>query len=213
MNLSQKGLDLIKQFEGLRLKAYKALNTEKYYTIGYGHYGSDVKKDETITKAQAESLLKKDVKRFVDGVNDGIKIDVNQNQFDALVSFAYNVGLGAFKSSTLLEKLNKKDYEGASREFARWNKSGGKVIQGLINRRAEEKELFLAKVPEKKPPEKSPVKEATKKQYITYTIKLGDTLSEIAQRYDSSVKELKSINRISDEDRIYAGNKIKIPKS
>jgi GH24 family phage-related lysozyme (muramidase) len=209
MNLSQKGLDLIKQFEGLRLKAYKALKTEKYWTIGYGHYGEDVKEGQTVTKTEAENLLKQDVKRFEHGVHDAIRVDdLNQNQYDALVSFAYNVGVSAFKKSTLVEKINKKDFEGASKEFARWNKSGGKVIQGLINRRAKEKELFLTPVG-KKP---AVVKEAVKKpSYKTHTIRFGETLSGIAVKYDVSMKEIQSINRIDNANRIYAGQKIKIP--
>jgi GH24 family phage-related lysozyme (muramidase) len=208
MNLSQKGLDLIKQFEGLRLEAYKALKTEKYWTIGYGHYGEDVKEGQKITKTQAENLLKQDVKRFEHGVHDAIRVDdLNQNQYDALVSFAYNVGVSAFKKSTLVEKINKKDFEGASKEFARWNKSGGKVIQGLINRRVKEKELFLSPVENK-----TVVKEAVKKpSYKTHTIRLGETLSGIAAKFDVPMKEIQSINRIANANRIYAGQKIKIP--
>lgn len=204
MNISKKGLDLIKEFEGLRLKAYKALETEKHYTIGYGHYGSDVKKDSKVTKTQAEELLKSDVGRFVAGVEKALKVKVNQNQFDALVSFAYNVGLDAFGKSTLLKELNAKDFKGASREFDRWNKSGGKVIQGLINRRNKEQSLFDTPV--------SPVKEATKKSYKYYTIKLGDTLSEIAKDNNMTLDEIVSINRISNPNVIYAGQKIKISR-
>lgn len=213
MQLSQKGLDLIKQFEGLRLEAYKALKTEKYWTIGYGHYGEDVKEGQKITKTEAENLLKKDVKRFEHGVHDNVIVEeLNQNQYDALVSFAYNVGVGAFKSSTLLEKLKKKDYEGASKEFLRWNKSGGKVIKGLVNRRAKERELFDTPIT-KKSDTKPVVKETVKKpSYLTYTIKFGDTLGEIARKYNTSVKEIQSINRISNPNRIYVGHKIKIPK-
>lgn len=207
MNISKSGLELIKKFEGLRLESYKVVPTEKYFTIGYGHYGSDVKENEKITKAQAENLLKRDVKRFVDGVNDGLRVDVNQNQFDALVSFAYNVGLGAYKSSTLLELINKKDFDGASKQFARWNKSGGKVLNGLIKRRSEEQKLF-----DKKVPEKPVVKQTVKKSYITHTIKLGETLSEIAKKYKVPMKEIQSINRIPNADIIYTGRQLKIPK-
>jgi GH24 family phage-related lysozyme (muramidase) len=204
MDLSQNGLDLIKEFEGLKLTAYKALKTEKYYTIGYGHYGSDVKEGQKITKAQAESLLKKDVTRFVDAVNEGVKTELNQNQFDALVSFTYNVGESAFKKSTLLEKLNKRDFEGAVKEFARWNKSGGKVIQGLINRRKKEQALFS---------KETVVKQSTPKvEYITHTVKLGETLSGIAHRYGSTVGEIAKLNKIPNPNVIYAGRKVRIPK-
>lgn len=142
MNLSQKGLDLIKRFEGLRLVAYKVVPTEKHYTIGYGHYGQDVKASMRITEERAEELLKQDVSSFVNGVNQCVKVRLNQNQFDALVSFTYNVGIGALIKSTLLEKLNQGDYKGASNEFPRWNKSGGRVLNGLVTRRKVEKELF-----------------------------------------------------------------------
>lgn len=150
MNLSQKGLDLIKSFEGLVLHAYKAVSTEEYYTIGYGHYGQDVSKTLSITQEQAEELLKQDVKRFVDGVNKVLQVEVNQNQFDSLVSLAYNIGLGAFGRSTLLEKLNKRDFTGTAKEFDRWNKSGGVVLAGLVRRRKEERELFETPVKDEK---------------------------------------------------------------
>lgn len=142
MNLSQKGLDLIKGFEGLRLEAYKAVSTEKYWTIGYGHYGSDVKQGEKITQERAEELLKQDVKKFVDGVNNLVKVPITQNNFDALVSFAYNVGLGALGRSDLLDYINRGQANIASYEFDRWNKSGGKVLNGLIRRRKAERTLF-----------------------------------------------------------------------
>lgn len=151
---SADGIALIKQFEGCRLTAYKAVSTEKYYTIGYGHYGSDVTKSMTITQAQAEALLKEDLKIYEKAVNDLVKVDITQNMFDALVSFTYNCGSGALKTSTLLKKLNSKDYLGAAEEFLKWNKSGGTVLSGLINRREKEKALFL-------------------KDYCTLTVPLG----------------------------------------
>lgn len=205
MKLSKAGLDLIKEFEGLKLKAYKVVDTEKHYTIGYGHYGADVKKDSSITKAQAEELLKDDVARFVVAVDEAVKVPVNQNQFDALVSFAYNVGIGAFKKSTLLKELNAKDFKGASREFDRWNKSGGKVLQGLVKRRNKEQALFDKPVP-------SPVIETKKKGTITYRIKMGDTLSEIADEHGASLDEIVAINRITNPNIIYTGQLIRIPK-
>jgi GH24 family phage-related lysozyme (muramidase) len=149
MNISQNGVNFIKRFEGVRLSPYKAVPTEKYLTVGFGHYGIDVKAGVKITEAQAEALLKKDLQKFVNGVNACLKVSVNQNQFDALVSFHFNTG--ALPTSDLLKKVNAKDFAGASREFARWNKSGGKVIQGLINRRNQEIALFLKPVPAPKP--------------------------------------------------------------
>ena len=99
MNTSQKGIDLIKIFEGLRLTAYKPVSTEKYWTIGYGHYGPDVFKNMTITKERAEDLLKQDLKKF-EAVVDKLS-NLTQNQFDALVSICYNIGTTNFLKSTL----------------------------------------------------------------------------------------------------------------
>ena len=143
MEINTIGLDLIKRFEGCRLVAYKCLNTEKYYTIGYGHYGADVKKGMVITQKQANEFLKNDVKVFEDTVNNAVKVSLTQSMFNALVSFTYNVGGTNFRNSTLLKKLNEGDYEGASNEFPKWKKSGGKVLQGLVTRRAVERTEFL----------------------------------------------------------------------
>jgi GH24 family phage-related lysozyme (muramidase) len=143
MNISQAGIDLIKKFEGCRLKAYKAVKSEIYYTIGYGHYGSDVKEGQVITQAEANSLLEMDLRKFVLGVNALLKVPVNQNQFDALVSFAFNCGVGALQKSTLLKYINKNDFKSAVNEFEKWVHAGGKILNGLVNRRAAEKALFL----------------------------------------------------------------------
>jgi len=162
MNISQNGIDFIKQFEGLRLTAYKAVSTEKYWTIGYGHYGSDVKQGMTITKTQAENMLKDDLVEYVDGVNAGLTRKVNQNQFDALVSFTYNVGITAFKTSTLLKRVNAYEDDDVRYQFSRWNKSGGVVYQGLVTRRAKEADLYFEPVkgqttePEKPPTTTTP---------------------------------------------------------
>lgn len=142
MKISKKGLDLIKQFEGLELKAYK--DSVGVVTIGYGSTGPHVSMGMVITQEQAESLLKQDVSRFEKGVSELVKVPLNQNQFDALVSFSFNLGLGNLKSSTLLRKLNFLDYVGAANEFPRWNKAGGVVLKGLTRRREAEKALFLS---------------------------------------------------------------------
>ena len=142
MKISQKGVDLIKSFEGLELKAYK--DSVGVLTIGWGSTGSHVTVGMTITKEQAEKLLKKDLERFEKGVSDLVKVPLNQNQFDALVSFSFNLGLGSLKSSTLLKKLNSSDYSGAANEILRWNRAGNKVLAGLTRRRLAEKELFLS---------------------------------------------------------------------
>lgn len=142
MRISQKGLNLIKEFEGLELKAYK--DSVGVVTIGYGSTGPHVSMGMTITADQAEALLKNDVNRFEKGVMDLVTAPITQNQFDALVSFSFNLGLGNLKASTLLRKLNSLDYVGAANEFPRWNKAGGKVLAGLTRRREAEKKLFLS---------------------------------------------------------------------
>ena len=148
MQLSNSGLSLITNFEGLATTAYKAHPSEKYYTIGYGHYGPDVKPTDKIGQTEAEALLKKDVARFEKGVQTLLKmrnISVSQNQFDALVSFAFNVGIENLNTSTLLKKLTAGDIQGAAAEFLRWNKCGGEVLKGLVKRREAERALFLSK--------------------------------------------------------------------
>ena len=137
-NLSSNGLNLIKSFESCKLTAYKCLPTEKYYTIGYGHYGSDVTAGMKITKEQAEELLLQDCKKAIKNVNSFMsKYNFNQNQFDALVSFAFNVG-----SINQLTASGTRTLEQISSKITAYNKSGGRVIAGLVKRRAKEKELF-----------------------------------------------------------------------
>lgn len=138
MEISQTGIDLIKSFEGFKSKAYKAVSTEKYYTIGYGHYGADVKANQVITETEAEKLLKTDLATAVKHVNTfQSKYNFNQNQFDALVSFAYNVG-----SITQLTAKGTRTISQISSKITAYNKSGGKVLPGLTKRRAKEKQLF-----------------------------------------------------------------------
>lgn len=134
------GLRLIKSFEGLRLNAYQ--DAVGVWTIGYGTT-RNVRPGQTITKAQAENFVKEDLVRFEKAVNDSVQVRINDNQFSALVSFAYNVGSGALRSSTLLKKLNRNDINGAGDEFLRWNKAGGRVLAGLTRRRRAERALFL----------------------------------------------------------------------
>ena len=145
MKVSSKGLELIKEFEGFSSVAY--LCSAKKATIGYGNTfwedGTPVKIGDQISKERAETLLKHVVDNFSVAVEVDIKIEVTQNQFDALVSLCYNIGSGAFSKSTLVKKLNAKDYAGAADQFLVWNKGGGKVMQGLVKRRARERELFL----------------------------------------------------------------------
>lgn len=137
MKINEAGLKLIKSFEGCRLKAYKAVPTEKYFTIGWGHYGADVSKNEKWTQAQADEQLKKDLVKYENYVNKYVKVNLNVNQFSALVSFCYNCGPGNLKK--LVEGRNAKQIAAA---IPQYNKSGGKVLIGLIRRRNAEVKLF-----------------------------------------------------------------------
>lgn len=141
---------LIKEWEALRLEAYKPTPND-VWTIGWGHTAT-AKPGMTITKAQAQKLFEKDTAWAVNAVNREVNVGLNQNQFDALVSFVFNIGETAFRKSTLLRKLNAGDYEGAANEFPRWNKQAGKVLRGLVRRRAHEQELFLSPVSEEPAP-------------------------------------------------------------
>ncbi|MNS33466.1 Lysozyme RrrD [compost metagenome] len=131
----------IKDHEGLRLTAYK--DGGGVWTIGYGHTGSDVREGLTIPLSEAERLLTRDLRVAEGYVNKLVQVKLTQNQFDALVSFVYNVGGDAFAKSTMLRLLNAGEYEGAANQFLRWNKDNGKVVDGLTNRRRKERELFL----------------------------------------------------------------------
>jgi len=147
MKLSTEGLALIKEFEGLRLHAYRC--SAGVVTIGYGHTGSKwLHDDSEITEVEAEELLKLDCERFVQGVNDCLRVQVNQHEFDALVSFAFNCGVGALRGSTLLKLLNDKcDRQIVAAEFQKWCKAGDKVLEGLLRRRKAEAALFLKTAP------------------------------------------------------------------
>ncbi len=137
MKTSQNGIKLLTGFEGCRLHAYKAVPTEQYYTIGYGHYGPDVKADMKITFSMAEEYLKKDLARFENAVNR-TGLTLNQNQFDALVSFTYNCGEGSLKMLIKGRNINQ-----IGDALLLYNKSGGKVLEGLNRRRRKERELFF----------------------------------------------------------------------
>ena len=145
MKTSAAGLDLIKGFESYSATAY--LCPAKVLTIGYGHTGSDVKPGMRITVQRGMELLAQDVNRFERAVNRLVTVPLTQGQFDALVSFAFNVGEGAggLQTSTLLKKLNARDYAGAAAQFNLWNKSKGKVLAGLVRRRAAERKMFEGK--------------------------------------------------------------------
>ena len=137
--ISDDGLDIIKEFEGCELTAY--ICPSGIYTIGYGHTG-DVLPGTIITQAEADALLRKDIEKFEKGVNNYTNVPLNQSQFDALVSFSFNVGLGAYRDSTLLRLLNGADYEGAAGQFGRWVNGSNGPLPGLVRRRDAEEKLY-----------------------------------------------------------------------
>lgn len=151
MKTSDKGIALIKAHEGLRLEAYPdPAHGWAVPTVGYGHTTAagppKVERGMRITEAGATEILRADLRKFERYVQDAVKVPLNQNQFDALVSFTFNLGPGNLRKSTLLRKLNARDYAGAADQFLVWNKAGGKVLNGLTKRRAAERALFLAPV-------------------------------------------------------------------
>ncbi|MDR8493057.1 lysozyme [Serratia nevei] len=146
MNISKDGIELIKRFEGLRLKAYQ--DSVGVWTVGYGWTqpvdGKKVGPGMQIDQDTADRLLKCGVVQYEQGVNQLVKVRITQGQFDALVSFAYNLGLRSLSTSTLLQKLNDGDKQGAADQFGRWVNAGGKRLDGLVARRAAEREMFLS---------------------------------------------------------------------
>jgi lysozyme len=141
-NLTYTGSDLAltEQFEGCELSAYQ--DVAGTWTIGYGHTGPDVTPALTISQAQAEQFLQNDVAIAVACVNQSVTVALNQNEFDALVDFVFNVGRGAFLSSTMLKDLNAGNFAEAAGQFDRWDHAGGKVVAGLMRRREAEEALF-----------------------------------------------------------------------
>ena len=137
---TDKGLTIIQESESLRLKAY--YDTGNVLTIGWGHTGPDVKPGMVITEDQAKKFLQADVEEAEGFVKSYVLVPLTQNQFDALVSFVFNIGPKQFQASTLLRMLNQKDFTGAQNQFKRWNMDNGKVQGGLVTRRAKEAKLF-----------------------------------------------------------------------
>jgi lysozyme len=135
-----RDVELIKESEGLRLEAYLPTPND-VYTIGYGHTKT-AEKGMVITLAGAEALLLHDLEWVETAIDTYVQVPLNQNQYDALASFIYNVGGTAFRKSTMLRLLNASDYEGAAGQFPRWNKQKGKVLNGLTTRRQKEQTLF-----------------------------------------------------------------------
>lgn len=142
--IDQTGLNSIKQWEGLRTKAYQ--DTGGVWTIGYGHTAAaglpKPYKDLKITEEKAEEILINDLALYEKAVETSVTVKLSDNQFSALVSFCYNIGISAFKKSTLLKKLNKGDYSAVPSELMKWVNDGGKRVQGLVNRRSAEAGLW-----------------------------------------------------------------------
>ena len=139
MNIGTKGLDLIRFFEGLELNAYQC--AAGVWTIGYGHT-KDVQQGMTISEARANEMLAEELNEYESYINGLVTVELNQDQFDAMVSWVYNLGVGNLKASTLLKVLNAGDYAGVPAQIMRWNKAGGKVLEGLTRRRQAEADLF-----------------------------------------------------------------------
>jgi GH24 family phage-related lysozyme (muramidase) len=146
MVISEKGLAFIKKFEGVRLHAYQ--DVTGVWSIGYGWThpvdGETIHSGMRIDQNTADRLLLSGIGQYEQGVESLLSVRVSQSQFDALVSFTYNLGCRSLADSTLLKKLNQGDYAGAAAEFSRWNKAGGNIIPGLTSRRKAEAELFLS---------------------------------------------------------------------
>jgi len=141
MNTSQRGIELIKQHEGVRYQAYD--DGVGVWTVGVGHTKGVVKGDK-IDDRQVDQFLREDLESAEYAVSRLVTVDLTQNQFDALVSLVFNIGSGAFSTSTLLKMLNKGNLPAAADQFGRWNMAGGKVLRGLVIRRAAERALFLS---------------------------------------------------------------------
>lgn len=142
--LSRTGLKMIADFEGFRARAYKPVPSEEFWTIGYGHYGPDVRPGSTVTRAKALRLLRSDARIAARAVRKGCRgKKMTQGEYDALVSFTFNCGTGAFASSTLLKKFRAGDHRGAADQLLRWNRAGGRELAGLTRRRKAERDRFL----------------------------------------------------------------------
>lgn len=140
MTPSQNCIELVKRFEGCKLEAY--LCPAGVWTIGAGHTGPEVKQGMKISQGIADALLLKDLTHAADAVERAVKVELTQGQFDALVSFVFNVGKTAFETSTMLKKINGGDFLGAAMEFPKWCNGGGKKLEGLVRRRAAEQAMF-----------------------------------------------------------------------
>jgi len=142
MKIGEKGLEIIKHFEQLFLEAYKC--PAGVWTIGWGSI-KNVHEGMVITEEAAIARLKEDVKDAENGVNRYVKVDLNQDQFDAIVSWTFNLGSGNLSSSTMLKRINAKEWHDVPHQIKRWNKAAGKVLKGLVRRRNAEALLWQGK--------------------------------------------------------------------
>jgi len=146
MQISDKGIALIKHHEGVRLKPYQ--DCVKLWTVGVGHLIGDGKSlppewNRVLTMEEVDGILRKDLARFEQGVSKFCPVQLTQGEFDALISFSFNLGLGVLQRSTLRQKILRNDKKGAAEEFTKYVRAGGKIIKGLVTRRNDEKQLFL----------------------------------------------------------------------
>jgi len=146
MQISDKGIALIKHHEGVRLKPYQ--DCVKLWTVGVGHLIGDGKSlppewNKVFTMEEVDGILRKDLARFEQGVSKFCPVPLTQGEFDALISFSFNLGLGVLQRSTLRQKIIRNDKKGAAEEFTKYIRAGGKIIKGLVTRRNDEKQLFL----------------------------------------------------------------------
>ncbi|MHC1747502.1 MAG: lysozyme [Cellulosilyticaceae bacterium] len=185
--ISKVGVDLIKSFEGCYLKSYRC--PARVWTIGWGTTepigGREICEGMVITQQQADQLLINNLKAYENAVNKYVTYPINQNQFDALVSFAYNCGCGALQKSTLLQYLNQGRIQAAANQFDVWNRGGGKVLQGLVRRRAAEKKIFLTPTRLSATAPAKPVVIPKKEEYKVEKTKL---------ELNGKVKEVETIN-------------------
>lgn len=214
LTISENGVKMIEGFEGFSATAYPDPGTGGApWTIGYGHTGG-VSPGETITRAQAETYLEQDLSSAENAVRQNVHVPLTQNQFDALVSLTYNVGANGY--SGLLATLNRGDYAGAQRMFGDYVHAGGHVLQGLVNRRAQEAALFGSSAPSGSvgapAPAPAPSPSPSGNRDRNYTVQAGDTLSAIAQRQGVSLAALEAANpQISHPNYIYPGETIHLP--
>lgn len=185
--INQEGLTLIKRFEGLKTKAY--ICPAGVLTIGYGSTGPHVKPGMVISEAEAERLLIKDLARFEAAVERLVKVPLTDGQFAALVSFAFNVGEGAWAKSTLLKKLNAGKYDAVPSELNKWVNGGGKRLQGLVNRRAAEGGLwargsFVASNTVEAAPAKPPI------LTIDNVVKVGTPAAAVLQSFTAGPAQI-----------------------